>query len=98
MFGNCQECTMQFNDPTLREVEDGWTFVYYVSRHSEDPGFVGSVEVQQRGTVHCKLVSTRPQESEECVIQHMRESARAWVLDRSRRDSFALAVPPKRTA
>ena len=71
--------------PTLKETEGDLTFLYFVSRHSEGPGFMCAVEVHQHGAVCCKLVSLRPHDTEQQALDSMRERSRAWVNDWSAR-------------
>jgi hypothetical protein len=67
--------------PTDREFHEGWDFLYFIARHAEDGMFVGVAEIQKQGQLHCKLVSVRPETTNQFAIDHLREQCRAWAAD-----------------
>jgi len=67
--------------PTNQEFHDGWNFLYFISRDAKDGMFVGTVEIQKQGKLHCKLVSVRRETTNQLAIEKLREQCRAWTAD-----------------
>lgn len=72
---------MNSTDATHLESYEGWQFLYFISRQSEDRGFVGVAEIQKQGQLYCKLVSLSPERVAADASDGLRLQCEAWVAD-----------------